>query len=636
MFVFGFASDVRGGEAAARRVRAMMAARGGEPDAVTVVSAPHAAAGIARWSVSAYDERAAPIWDAERQWLIAGDVRLYNRPELLSDLRSDLRHPEPSDLELAWLAYARWGRAVPRRLIGDFAFVVWDERARSIFAVRDHLGVRPLVRYETGEGDVLASDVRQILCLLPNVAGSVDDYKILDRFMGRLRTYGRTFYRGVRQVRSGHTLEVDGGRAREERYWYPPDPDDRTSYVAHCEAARAAFERAVSDRLVSGRPIVAHSSGGYDSSSILLTADRIYAADPSRPPLVMASAVAPGLPPDESHLMDLVARRVRFEGCRWSVLEPSMAQFDEPSLVRPGLGRGPGGGPRADFELARERGARVLVTGHLGDTVMFAWGLRRDMFRRARWRSLLRWTIGYNGLRIGGRQLAKSGLGALPPVAALSIDTRMTDRSRPPPTWFGPRLREIYSTAPKAMDTLGRDWPSHLACDAWARVTSAQANGGIEAPVQNGANYGLEVRMPYSDVRFIESVLRIPSMQRSERRSPWALRHDVFGDIMPTEFRARRSQPSWEPVFARAARQAFPRVAELLRHGEWLSAPYTDRSEVMRWLADLTRQGKDAPAGDCIAIADVGAVEAWLRRLVRYDAEPRWRDERLERKPGQP
>jgi asparagine synthetase B (glutamine-hydrolysing) len=121
MFVFGFAVDARGGEAATRRVRAMMAARGGEPDGVEVVSSRSAAAGLARWSVSPRDERAAPIWDAERQWLITGDVRLYNRSELLSTLRSDLRDADPSDLELARLAFARWGREVGRRLVGDFA-----------------------------------------------------------------------------------------------------------------------------------------------------------------------------------------------------------------------------------------------------------------------------------------------------------------------------------------------------------------------------------------------------------------------------------------------------------------------------------------------------------------------------------
>jgi hypothetical protein len=271
----------------------------------------------------------------------------------------------------------------------------------------------------------------------------------------------------------------------------------------------------------------------------------------------------------------------------------------------------------------------------MGDTVMFAWGLRRDLFRRARWGALVRGTVGRNGLRSGGRQLVKAAFGALPPVSALSLDARMADRSGPLPVWFGPRLREIYSTAPKALDTLGRDWPSHLACELWARVTSAQVSVCIDAPVQGAARAGLEVRMPYADVRFIEGVLKIPSVQRSNR-DVWALRNDVFGAMMPGEFRMRRGQPSWEPTVARAARRTLPRVAALLREGDWLSARYADGAEVRRWLADLTRRGEEAPARDCITVADLGAVEAWLRRLMRYDAAPRWRDERSEGHARQP
>ena len=75
---------------------------------------------------------------------------------------------DPADLELARLAYLKWGRDVCNHLVGDFAFCVWDERERVLFAVRDHLGLRPLYHQVTSDGVVLASDFRQILRLAPN------------------------------------------------------------------------------------------------------------------------------------------------------------------------------------------------------------------------------------------------------------------------------------------------------------------------------------------------------------------------------------------------------------------------------------------------------------------------------------
>ena len=55
-------------------------------DGRAVASAPSAAAGVLRWAVVNRDERVAPRWDSERQFLFVGDVRLYNRADLCRQL----------------------------------------------------------------------------------------------------------------------------------------------------------------------------------------------------------------------------------------------------------------------------------------------------------------------------------------------------------------------------------------------------------------------------------------------------------------------------------------------------------------------------------------------------------------------
>jgi len=251
---------------------------------------------------------------------------------------------------------------------------------------------------------------------------------------------------------------------------------------------------------------------------------------------------------------------------------------------------------------------------------MFAWGMRRDLFACRRWSALFGETVGRNGLRAGGRQLVKAAAGALAAPLALRLSDRAWRRSAPAPRWMGPRLRAHYPPGPEQLDTLGRAWPSHLACELWARATSPHVSACIDSPIQGGANDGLEVRMPYADVRFIETVLRIPSEQRVERRDVWALRQDALGTLMPAEFRTRPPQASWQPTFGHAARCSFGAVAALLAEGTWLIAPYFDEAETRRWLAELMRKGEAAPDRDCIIVAEIGAVEAWLRLLLRYDA----------------
>jgi asparagine synthase (glutamine-hydrolysing) len=79
------------------------------------------------------------------RYVITGEARLDNREELFRAL--DLPSPDRrvlDDLSLALAAYERWGPACAERLIGDFAFVVSDDRSRIAFGARDALGAKPV------------------------------------------------------------------------------------------------------------------------------------------------------------------------------------------------------------------------------------------------------------------------------------------------------------------------------------------------------------------------------------------------------------------------------------------------------------------------------------------------------------
>src|SRR3546814_3698135 len=74
----------------------------------------------------------------------------------ISDWSSDVRS---SDLLLR--AWQQWGEACLPRLVGMFAFAVWDARARRVFLVRDQLGIKPLYYGFTSSGDmVFASELK--------------------------------------------------------------------------------------------------------------------------------------------------------------------------------------------------------------------------------------------------------------------------------------------------------------------------------------------------------------------------------------------------------------------------------------------------------------------------------------------
>ena len=52
-----------------------------------------------------------------------------------------------TDNQLILLAYIKWGEDTPKYLIGDFAFMIWDEGKQEFFGARDFSGSRTLYYY---------------------------------------------------------------------------------------------------------------------------------------------------------------------------------------------------------------------------------------------------------------------------------------------------------------------------------------------------------------------------------------------------------------------------------------------------------------------------------------------------------
>jgi len=383
---------------------------------------------------------------------------------------------------------------------------------------------------------------------------------LLERLAVGRRTPGLTFFRNISALPAGHTMTIAAGRCSIRRYWSPSFAPRRGRAADDHAEIRALFRQAVHDRLSSAHPIIAHSSGGVDSSAIVMVADQIYGEDPNRPPLVMASATTLGMPCDDSPYMDAVARRVRFEGVRWNALEPSLADIEDPTTAYPGYRRGMGGGPRRDLDIARERGARVLLHGFFGDGLMYAFGVSRDMFRAGRWGELARYVVTGETMRARARLLLRAMTGVFPPALALRVWSRIEDRSPGrAPAWMGPALRALYPPPPSEVVLPAVDWPSNLACELWARMTTPRTGASIDTTVGYGAEAGIEVRLPYLDVRLAEKVLQVPweawtPVGDDHRR----LNREALGRLLPEEFAQRRTQGSWTPVWLLAARRRSP------------------------------------------------------------------------------
>lgn len=207
-------------------------------------------------------------------WITA-DAFLTGREELVDALRAvgqeaSLKRP---DSELILHAYHAWGDGCLDRLLGYFAFILWDGPKQRVLAARDHFGNRALYYAHVGQRLVLANSLDGLMQDL-SVPARLSDFHVGCFLALGSTTYldqGGTSYEAVRKIRHAECLVAEKGEVRLRRYWVCPAEVEPFHYRREEEVVerfRELFARAISDRLRSKR-LCFTVSGGMDSTSVL-------------------------------------------------------------------------------------------------------------------------------------------------------------------------------------------------------------------------------------------------------------------------------------------------------------------------------------------------------------------------------
>ena len=204
---------------------------------------------------------------------------IYNYRELRGELAAGgYAFHTGTDTEVILAAYDAWGPACVRRFNGMWAFVLYDRARHRLFASRDRLGVKPLYYVATPLGIVFASEIGALLeCpgVRPTIAMRRLGRYLVDR---HIDDAADTIYRDIREVRGGHTLELDTdtGAMALSRYWDLPDePDLELTDAAALDRFSELIEDAVRLRLHADVPVAITLSGGLDSSVLTVAASRV-------------------------------------------------------------------------------------------------------------------------------------------------------------------------------------------------------------------------------------------------------------------------------------------------------------------------------------------------------------------------
>ncbi|MCE7792760.1 asparagine synthase-related protein [Salipaludibacillus sp. CUR1] len=215
-----------------------------------------------------------PYYDYERQLVITADAIIDNREELFEKLQIEKAYRQNiPDSRLILLAYSKWGEEAPKELIGDFAFMIWDERKQKLFGARDFSGARTLY-YCFKEGRLAFSTLIAPLFTLPGINKKVNEEWMAEFLaipgMVEAVDMNHTVYETIMQVPPSHSISVSERGVRISRYnvLNLNEKIKLKSDAEYEEAFRDVVGRAVKDRVRTYGKVGSHLSGGLDSGSV--------------------------------------------------------------------------------------------------------------------------------------------------------------------------------------------------------------------------------------------------------------------------------------------------------------------------------------------------------------------------------
>ena len=219
---------------------------------------------------------AASLPMAAQGLVVAYNGEIYNFRELRAELEATgHRFTTNSDTEILLAGWRQWGEDLLPRLVGMFAFALWDAEKSELILARDRLGKKPLLYWAEAGSCSFASDLVALECLLDSVP-PIDPIALHMLFTLRYVPEPLSIAEGVRKLSGGHLARVTSTGIEIKR-WYDAQAARPLAYVDPEVAERdlvARFDEAVRCRLVADVPLGVFLSGGIDSALVAASMTR--------------------------------------------------------------------------------------------------------------------------------------------------------------------------------------------------------------------------------------------------------------------------------------------------------------------------------------------------------------------------
>lgn len=600
---------------------------------------------------------------------ITADARIDNRDELAKLLDLPNRPLEKvSDSEFILAAYEKWDSDCPEHLLGDFAFVIWDDTKQQIFCARDHLGVKPFFyHYAPHHAFAVASEIKGLLCL-DWIPCRLNETRIADYLTLMFEDQEITTFQEIVRLPPATRMWVDAAGIRSETYW-ELDPNRELTLAsdeAYAESFQKIFTEAVRCRLRSAFPIGTHLSGGLDSSSVTCVARNILDKTTGETLHTFSNIFDTVTECDERPYIDQVlAQRGEQGGYEphyvhadtfgpLTDIEQIWQYEDEPLL-----------GPSHYYlwrlnQAACKANVKVVCDGFDGDTTI-SHGIDRlsELARQQKWNEFEE-SLEVARKNYGGSRRAMLAYYGLPQLREFALrgrwlafvrstqyihrHFRYSRRSLYVQQGIRPLLKSFVSIFHRRQEAanINEVVSDRLAASVnlsarinkyqptrkqqasvreihWQSITTGLMSLSLERVDRTAAAFSIESRHPFLDRRLIEFCLAVPSNQKFDKGFGRVIMRRGLKSVLPKAIGLRGDKTSMSPNFLNGLlnvdRQLFEKV---LKEQQQAVAPYVSTD---RWLQGWQRTKEsvlqhkkvEATVQDRLVVWRSTALALWLQ-----------------------
>ncbi len=223
-----------------------------------------------------------PMFSICKRFCIILNGEIYNHISIRKQLPKSLKWKGHSDTETIINAIAHWGiQKTLEKIVGMYAFALWDRKERKLTLARDRMGEKPLY-YGFSNSSLLFSSELKALNAFPSFSAEIDK-----TILGTYLRFGNipapySIYKEIYKLEPGMYLEFHMNDISKKSIPKPTNYWDINSIAYErkinpfvssdsdaIEFLDLLLKKTISEQLLGDVPIGAFLSGGIDSSSIV-------------------------------------------------------------------------------------------------------------------------------------------------------------------------------------------------------------------------------------------------------------------------------------------------------------------------------------------------------------------------------